>query len=348
MEERTIRSLLARVGLALVVAGLLSLVVVSGARAALYLVLTPDAGAAGQVILGRTGGDGAFPSVSDSLPAYLVNEARADGVRESDDAGLTAIGALEVDQEGNGTLSFVIPDLEPGPYVVILDCAGCAEFSSGRVMVPVADLLITAAPDAAAFACPVTLPNGSPFPPGGGSFSFAGGAPPPGWVPPTYGNGRLWVGYLPQHGVAMVRDDLVGSDGSIDMKFPWARRIVEYRDVGGALTGIFAGELEIDTRRLDASAPPARVETNPQGVHVGSGITFPTAGCWEITGTAGEDSLSFVILVLVDGQPLPITSMDPPAPPFIPLGILLLTVAALLGAARMLRSGSRGIVASMH
>lgn len=176
-----------------------------------------------------------------------------------------------------------------------------------------------ALPVAAAVDCPVTIPNGSPFPPGGGSFTDFEGD-----TPPTHGNGHLWVGYLSTDGAIVVGKDDVERDGSISLKFPWARRIVETVMVEGALTGTFAGELEIDVQPLHGPAPPARVRTNPQGVHVGSDIRFPTTGCWEVTGRAGTDSLTFVFLLLVEGQPLPSTATDAPDLPFSALGVMFL------------------------
>jgi hypothetical protein len=176
-----------------------------------------------------------------------------------------------------------------------------------------------AMPTAGAVDCPVTIPNASPFPPGGGSFMAADGRPPP-----THGNGLLWVGYLSPDGVIVVREDAVEADGSIELKFPWARRIVEYRTVDGALTGIFSGDLTIAARRLDASAPSPRVFTDPSGVHVTSVVTFPTTGCWEVTGRAGADTLTFVFALVIEGEPIPSTAIDPPEAPLTAFGIALL------------------------
>lgn len=192
----------------------------------------------------------------------------------------------------------------------------------------------TALPTVAAAGCAVTIPNGSPFPPGGGSFMSADGRPPP-----THGNDRLWVGYLAPDGVIVVGREDVKPDGSIELKFPWARRTVEHRTVDGALTGVFAGELEVDARRLDGSAAPALVTTNPSGVHVGSVITFPTTGCWEVIGRAGADTLSFVFFLRIEGQPMPNTATERPDSPLIALGISLL-VASLATAVAPVREAA--------
>jgi hypothetical protein len=71
------------------------------------------------------------------------------------------------------------------------------------------------------------------------------------------------------------------------MKFPWWREAT--------------GKLRIEGRRTDGSGPPlsARVPDGygergfqPARIH------FPTQGCWEVTGRAGDASLTFVTLVL--------------------------------------------------
>jgi hypothetical protein len=54
--------------------------------------------------------------------------------------------------------------------------------------------------------------------------------------------------------------------------------------------------LQITGRRLDAPSPPLRATANrgyPTGFTV-RGMTFPAAGCWEVTAKAGSDVLTFV------------------------------------------------------
>ena len=63
-----------------------------------------------------------------------------------------------------------------------------------------------------------------------------------------------------------------------------------------------AGKLTIEGHRLDAPAPPLIGEV-PDGYGLTgfqvSGITFPTDGCWEITGTVGtKGSLTFIVQVI--------------------------------------------------
>jgi len=118
--------------------------------------------------------------------------------------------------------------------------------------------------------CPVTIPNGS-RPPG----STLGAE--------YHGNGSIWVGTWPSNVVVWPAD----ADGSITTKFGWWRGV--------------AGKLRIEGSRLDASAPPL-VGHVPDGYgdsgFQSSGITFPTEGCWQVTGRVGEASLTFVVLVL--------------------------------------------------
>jgi len=118
--------------------------------------------------------------------------------------------------------------------------------------------------------CPVTIPNRS-SPPG------------PTFGAEYHGNGSIWVGTWHSNVVVWPAD----ADGSITTKFGWWRGV--------------AGKLVIVGRRLDAPAPPL-VGHVPDGYgdsgFQSSGITFPTEGCWQVTGRVGEASLTFVVLVL--------------------------------------------------
>jgi len=176
----------------------------------------------------------------------------------------------------------------------------------------------------AAFACPVTVPNASLPPPGGGSLG-------PGSLS-THGNGMLWT-FLPDDGVWRVGELSVRRDGSIREKFVWWRRPIEQAaaTVDGVVTveTTFAGDLHITGRRLDAASSPLTATTRPEGVHVGSTIDFPSGGCWEITGSAGTDSLTFTVYMLPPGEPLPNTAADRPVS-WTEWGIGLLAVAAYL------------------
>lgn len=184
-----------------------------------------------------------------------------------------------------------------------------------------------------AASCPVTIPNRSPFPPGGGSFLPPPEGTPATDVPLTHGDGLLWVGYLSSTGIIRVADDWVKPDGSIEVKFSWARK-VEYKTINGALTGIFAGELEIEVQRLDGEAGPAGVYTNPSGMHITSVVTFPSTGCWQVTGRTGEEALTFTFLLLTESQTTPNTAVLGPTP-FVSAGVTLLVVGVALGFRRI-------------
>jgi hypothetical protein len=63
---------------------------------------------------------------------------------------LVDIGQLMIDTSGNGSIRFVVPNLVPGGYVVMVHCPPCAEFNAGRVMLGLASFDVTRkAPDTA-------------------------------------------------------------------------------------------------------------------------------------------------------------------------------------------------------
>ena len=138
-----------------------------------------------------------------------------------------------------------------------------------------------ASPVATPFICPVTEPNGAPHP----DPQADGDA-----VPGGYGNEALWTNLWNwgEDGVFLPPGDgHIGADGSFNgLKWGWWRHV--------------PGELVIEGRRLDASAPPLRAHIpdgyGDLGLQV-TGITFPTIGCWEVTGRLGDASLTFVIRV---------------------------------------------------
>jgi len=124
--------------------------------------------------------------------------------------------------------------------------------------------------------CPVTLPRPWVPPPGVSQRALFGSDF-------AAGNGRLWVGGLWPSGVIVARPKL---DGSVAMKFGWWRNV--------------RGHLRITGRRLDAPAPPLRTDFPNYGFtgFQASGVYFPTAGCWQVTGKAGTATLTFVTMVV--------------------------------------------------
>jgi len=137
----------------------------------------------------------------------------------------------------------------------------------------------SSAPKTTGQACPVTVPNG---------------LTPPGEAPDTrpledggyLGNGRLLTVLWPR-GLVLVPPDDVGRDGSLGMKFPWWRgpRVhAGLRIIGHELTVGLA---------VRADIPDGYGDTGFQA----TGIAFPVAGCYEITGEADGTTLTFVTIV---------------------------------------------------
>jgi hypothetical protein len=138
----------------------------------------------------------------------------------------------------------------------------------------------TASPVASPTTCPVTQPNGNEPPAEANVFGRGNG---------DFGNDVLWTSlWVWGEGEVVVPPDHVLPDGSLgDLKWPWYRYV--------------PGDLKIEGRRLDGSAPPLIGEV-PQGYgdhgFQPSGLTFPTGGCWEVTGRVGNGSLTFVVFVV--------------------------------------------------
>ena len=115
------------------------------------------------------------------------------------------------------------------------------------------------------------------------------GGSPAGNGPGTsgYGNGKLFVTALDLRGTIVATPDFVNPDGSIGWKFPWVRMV--------------PGSLTITGRRLDAPAPPLKSYVPSGYGDIGfqaSGVTFPSEGCWQITGKVDHTSITFVNLVI--------------------------------------------------
>jgi hypothetical protein len=125
--------------------------------------------------------------------------------------------------------------------------------------------------------CPVTLPGAAPE-----DFAarlFGSGA--------AVGNDDLWVGGLGTVGVMIGEGQMIEPDGSVGWKLGWWR--------------VTPGALAITGQRLDADAKPL-VAHVPDGYGTqgfqATGVSFPTDGCWEVTGQAGGEPLTFVTYVM--------------------------------------------------
>lgn len=136
----------------------------------------------------------------------------------------------------------------------------------------------SAATSASTATCPLTLPNGS-IP--RDAYNWVGNDPEN-----SHGNGKLWTLLWP-HNVVVAAPAFVERDGTVRMKWPWWRGV--------------RGELQIEGRRLDGDAAPLRAEIPRYYGLSGfqpAAIFFPTEGCWEVTGKAGNATLTVVTLVL--------------------------------------------------
>jgi hypothetical protein len=120
--------------------------------------------------------------------------------------------------------------------------------------------------------CDVTKPNGM-VPPNQ--------LPNPKW----HGNDVLIVGWLEENGSLYGKPIL---DGQVSAKLVWYRF-----DRGAPLT--ITGHLADDpSMTLRAGIPEGYEETFIQA----SGVTFPTQGCWVITGSVPNGSLTFTTMVV--------------------------------------------------
>jgi hypothetical protein len=129
--------------------------------------------------------------------------------------------------------------------------------------------------------CPVTIPRKTPD-------SVRNGL----GTQDAYWNGNLYAGAFWPDATVMVGPPSVGAvlpDGSLGMKYPWLR-----------VSGL-TGKLTVTGRRLDAAAPPLKVDIPNGYLNTGfqaTGLIFPTEGCWEITGKVGDTTLTFVNRVI--------------------------------------------------
>lgn len=126
--------------------------------------------------------------------------------------------------------------------------------------------------------CPVTTPNGS-MPEGQRGFNHGNGAL---WVALWWPSGEILGGTAPDGSMAAI----IRPDGSIYAKTGWWRGI--------------SGRLSVEGERIDAYSPPLRARVSDGYGERGFqpvGLTFPTEGCWRITGRLGDTTLTFVVRV---------------------------------------------------
>jgi hypothetical protein len=125
---------------------------------------------------------------------------------------------------------------------------------------------------------------------------------PMGWgsYDTAYGGEGLRV-TLPNGGVLRAGSSQVNEQGEIWDKFLfWSN------------SGSDGAALEVSGRRLDVESGPLRAEIGAGTGAMAVGLYFPTTGCWEVTGTLGDKSVRFVMLVVrvyevPDGTATPIS-----------------------------------------
>jgi hypothetical protein len=87
-----------------------------------------------------------------------------------------------------------------------------------------------------------------------------------------------------------------GKDGSRPQKIFWWREGYKWKEEPQP-------ELTLTARLLEGKSQPLAGERATNGFHqdlgsfILSGADFPSAGCWEITGTYAGESLSFVVWI---------------------------------------------------
>ena len=106
----------------------------------------------------------------------------------------------------------------------------------------------------------------------------------------SFGNSKLSLGPfgLWKDGTVVFRPGGAGfvtPEGWLGMKFGWQRSV--------------RGRVTVTGRRVDGPAPPLRAES---GTRRDTGfqatyLIFTTPGCWEVTGSVGDASLTFITRV---------------------------------------------------
>jgi len=256
--------------------------VASAASGALFFLFKPTAAQPGDLVTVRLGGTPVDFTLAKRvrpfqrpIRVYLVPNGVADLVRTRFDKRVHFVGRIVPDKNTHGVLSFTVPPLDTDTYVAAAWCPGCARYSLGRsffvLQLPRASryrgsmAVRVRMPDPTA-SCPVTVPTSRT------SEMF------------TYGNGLL-SSTVPRDGVVTAAHS--EPDGSVSWKPGW---LPHYP---------LTGELVVKGERLDAPSPPMQV----LAVRWGGGSwrtasTFPSEGCWRITGRVGDVSLTYVVKVV--------------------------------------------------
>jgi hypothetical protein len=266
---------------AVVVAAAVAVAIAGSAHAALFFLFAPRSAEAGQVVTVRLGGTPAGFTLADRekpfgkpMRVYLVPNDVAGEVTGRFDPRLHFVGVLVPDRNPRGVLTFRAPPLDSAAYAVAAWCPGCAGASFGETF----------------FVLGVTQFTRSRFP---GMLLRLRLPDPRDACPVTtgrYGNGLLSVD---------VRGGVLSRprepDGTLFDELGWLPR-----------KG-FTGTLTVRGERIDAPGRLNVLSVNwgysyapgkqPRGSWA-SAVTFPSEGCWRITGRVRDVSLTYVVRVV--------------------------------------------------
>ena len=121
----------------------------TSAHASLWLELSRNRGKPGQLVVGHTIGQGALiTSAGSSLPLFLSSSQQP-----STKSDLISVGELVVNEKGNGSTRFRIPQTSSGHYTILVECIPCRFSSAGQKILPVGDLTLVGGQE------PVTPPQ---------------------------------------------------------------------------------------------------------------------------------------------------------------------------------------------
>jgi hypothetical protein len=253
-------------------------VAASSASAALFFLFEPTAAKPGDVVTVRTGGTPeSFTARQRKKPLrrpiriYLVPNDVAGEVRSRFDPRLHYVGSLVPDRDTHGLLSFRAPSLDAGTYAVAAWCPGCATYSRGSTF------SVLAPAESSRFRKQMTLRLELP--------SATEGCPV---TRGRYGNGILSTSVPGPDGVLATRKD---ADGSLFQKLWWLPK----RGFGGNL--VVGGERLDGPGRMTVHSVNWGRSSDGRGSWA-SAVSFPSEGCWRLTGRVGDISLTYVVRVV--------------------------------------------------
>jgi hypothetical protein len=205
---------------------------------------------------------------------YLAPSRVAGEVESRFDSRLHFVGRIIPDRKSRGVIPFIVPPLDSGFYALASWCPACAKNSFGRTF------FVQTVPRVSRYrrrmGLRVRLPSATKTCPVSGDG--------------RYGNGLLST-TLPDDGILIARRDPAG----LFQKLGWLPHTA------------FPDALIVRGERLDAPSSPMRVlavrwghSSSGPGARGGwaSAVTFPSEGCWRITGRVQDVTLSYVVKVV--------------------------------------------------